>query len=318
MQGATPDRLSEPVARRQHGAFSRSQAFSVGFTARMVWRRLESGAWIRLDASVYALGSHPFSWERQAMAATLSASGAVLSGKAAAALHGLAGYRRGGIEITVPRASKAKTPLASVRRSDFMQTCRVRGIPCMTVAHTILSMAARSSAQELDRAVDDVVVRGLVSLDEIQDRFATWAPRRRPGVDRLRRILASKGGGHVPPGTELERMLRDLLTADGLPDFAYEYELPWWPVGEGRVDAYAPTCSLIVEADGRAWHTRERDFVKDRRRDNVATAHGHATLRFSYVDLRYYANENRSLVAQTVATRAPQTIEGPAANRGGT
>jgi very-short-patch-repair endonuclease len=83
----------------------------------------------------------------------------------------------------------------------------------------------------------------------------------------------------------------------------YEYELPWWPHGEGRVDAYAPSHSLIVEADGRAWHVRERDFIKDRRRDNAATAHGHATLRFTWVDLVEYPTENEELLRMTIASR---------------
>ena len=93
------------------------------------------------------------------------------------------------------------------------------------------------------------------------------------------------------------------LAVPGMPEFGYEFELPWWPAGQGRVDAYSAEHRLIVEADGRGWHTRERDFVKDRRRDNLATANGHATLRFTCVDLLNYADENRSAGGTDLATR---------------
>jgi very-short-patch-repair endonuclease len=48
------------------------------------------------------------------------------------------------------------------------------------------------------------------------------------------------------------------------------------------VDAYVPSWRLIIEADGRRWHSRKADFERDRLRDNLATSHGVAVLRFSY------------------------------------
>jgi very-short-patch-repair endonuclease len=297
-----PDRKIDAIARRQHGAFSRRQAFDAGFTARMISVRLACRRWLALDRGVYALASHPFSWMRQAMAATLSVPGALLSGRSAAALHGLDGFRPGHLEIVVSRSRNGRSVLATVVRSDFAQGTRVNGIPCLTVAHTILSLA-NEAPDVLEGAIDHALTRRMVSIGELQDRFASWAPRRRPGVDQLRSILTARGDGTVPPTSALERILRTFLSSSGLPEFQFEYELPWWPEGEGRVDAYAPSCSLIVEADGRAWHARERDFVKDRRRDNLATAHGHATLRFTWIDLTRYAAENRDLLRMTVEHR---------------
>lgn len=191
------------------------------------------------------------------MAATLAANGAVVSGRAAAALHTLAGFPRAMIDVTVPAACKATTTLATVHH-----------------------------------------------IDELQDRFASWAPRRRNGVGDLRTLLRSRGAGHEPPRTELERRLRVVLDHPSLPAFTFEQEVPWWPRGSGRVDAWCGPASLIVEADGRAWHTRESDFESDRRRDNLATAHAHATLRFTWVDLVDYPAECRELVRRTVEVRS--------------
>jgi very-short-patch-repair endonuclease len=297
------DSYLDPTARRQHGVFHRRQAVEAGFTRRMIESRLASGTWVRLDRAVYALSSHPFTWERQAMAATLAVADSAISGRAAAALHGIGGIRPGALEVTAPSACKAKSDLATVRRSDFYQATRVRGIPCLTVAHTVLSMAPRFSVGVLGEVLDDALARRLVRLDEMQRVFTEWVPRRPAGAARLRTLLRERDDSFVPTTSVLERRLRRFLTTTGI-RFAYEYELPWWPRGEGRVDAYSRAHTLIVEADGRAWHTRERDFAKDRRRDNLAAANGHVTLRFTWADLRDDRGPCRELVRKTVATRS--------------
>jgi very-short-patch-repair endonuclease len=48
------------------------------------------------------------------------------------------------------------------------------------------------------------------------------------------------------------------------------------------VDVYVPSARLVVEADGRNWHTRWEDFESDRRRDNALAARGIQVLRFAY------------------------------------
>lgn len=131
-----PDVRIDRLARLQHGAFSRAQALGVGMTGRMITTRLASGRWLSLDRGVYALASHPYSWERQAMAATLAVPNAVISGRPAAYLHGIDGFRRGSLELMVLRTQKARTSLARVRRTDHLQATTVQRIPCLTVAHT--------------------------------------------------------------------------------------------------------------------------------------------------------------------------------------
>ena len=45
--------------------------------------------------------------------------------------------------------------------------------------------------------------------------------------------------------------------------------------------------ALVIEADGRAWHTRVEDFERDRRRDAEAAAAGYLTLRFTHHQLTH-------------------------------
>ena len=70
------------------------------------------------------------------------------------------------------------------------------------------------------------------------------------------------------------------------------------------VDVYIPVWRLIIEADGRRWHTRVADFERDRRRDNHATANGYAVLRFTYRMLRDSPDQCFSLIVQTGRVRA--------------
>ena len=69
------------------------------------------------------------------------------------------------------------------------------------------------------------------------------------------------------------------------------------------VDAFIPVWRLIVEGDGRRWHTRRADYDRDRLRDNEATAHGYAVLRFTYEMLRYKAAECRDTLLRSGRAR---------------
>ena len=55
---------------------------------------------------------------------------------------------------------------------------------------------------------------------------------------------------------------------------------------EARVDFLIPSCNLILEGDGRNWHTRRTDFENDRRRDNALAAAGYQVMRFTYSMLK--------------------------------
>jgi very-short-patch-repair endonuclease len=300
-----PDRVVDRIARAQHGAFSRAQASAAGFSPRMIRRRLAAGAWLQLDRSVFALPGHPFNWERQAMAATLAVEGAALSGRSAAALHGIDGFRKGGLEIVVPRERRrSSTVLATVRSTMSVRSVTIDSIPCLAAVDLPLDLADRLTTDGLERLVEALLIGHLTTIDELLDRFVRFAAGRRPGANTLRAILENRSArAYVPPSSELERWLYIVLDDTSLPEFDRQAELPWWPMGEGRVDAYSRSCTLIVEGDGRAWHTRERDFVKDRRRDNLAAANGHQVVRFTYGELRNDGDGCRDVVRRTALAR---------------
>jgi hypothetical protein len=128
---------------------------------------------------------------------------------------------------------------------------------------------------------------------------------RRPGVELVRGFIAERSDdAWQPPDSVLGAKLWSTLGALIAP-FAPRREapFPWWPDRPYRVDVLLPRPKIIIEADGRAWHARVRDFDRDRWRDNEAVAHGYAVLRFTWVHLTCSPNDVVRLVRRTLAER---------------
>jgi very-short-patch-repair endonuclease len=107
-----------------------------------------------------------------------------------------------------------------------------------------------------------------------------------PGVPKVRRIVEFRlPDAYQPPSSELERLLYRVLDDPRLPPYTRQMPMSYRRV-DAAVDAYLEPWRLIVEGDGRRWHTRRADMARDRLRDNEATAHGYAVLRFTYEQLR--------------------------------
>jgi very-short-patch-repair endonuclease len=58
---------------------------------------------------------------------------------------------------------------------------------------------------------------------------------------------------------------------------------------------------LIIEVDGRRWHTRVRDFERDLWRTNQAVAHGYRVLRFTWVHFTESPDEVIATIERTLA-----------------
>lgn len=297
MTDRSVDRAVEKFARSQHGAFNRHEVFEAGGTDDMIKYRLDSGTWLQLDPAVYALPGNPPTWHRALMAAVLSVPEGHISGRAAAALHGFEGFRQGRAEITIPRGSNHRSRLAVVHQSDLVQVTRFLGIPVSTTAQTFFEVAGRTSWPRLTAAFDLALGTGLVDFDQFAARYVTLRRSRLPGIAKIRALLDTRGReGYVPPSSELERLLWGVLDDTRLPQVMLQASFPWRPSSPQKVDALIPDWDLIVEADGRLWHTRVDDFDRDHLRDNEAAAHGMRVQRFGWVDLKHHADDVLDLI----------------------
>lgn len=283
----TPDRVLDEYAARQYGVFSLEQAKRAGFTARMVHTRVAARAWVRLAPSVYALASAPPHWERQMAAALLSRDDALVAGRSAAYLHDFEGFGPSRPVIMIGEGGNARSPLARIirsRRFDDVGRVRKRGFQVTDEADTILTLSRELVVQRLESLVDSVLARKSCHPSDLARVVESASGS--PGVGKLAAVVGPRlPDAYQPPTTELERLLYRVLDHTVVP--AYTRQLPFTFLRvEATVDAYVPAWRLIVEGDGRRWHTRRADHDRDRLRDNEATAHGYAVLRFSYEMLR--------------------------------
>src|SRR5690606_28606993 len=114
--------------------------------------------------------------------------------RAAAALWGFDGVAPGTPEVTVPRGVRFRRTDIRVHSSTDLDRCgaRVRdGVPVTDPSRTLLDLARRTSDRRLLMAVESARRSGLSSWEELASTLHAHARRGRPGIRRLRRVIAA-------------------------------------------------------------------------------------------------------------------------------
>lgn len=274
---------------RQYGVITVQQAHRAGLTDRMIQYRVDTGRWIRLANGVYAVASAPPNWQRNLAAALLLHPTVAVAGRSAAALHGFAGIRHGHPEIIVPRTSNARSPLAKVYRSAFFHQVgkvRVAGFHVTSPAETVLTLAAQFPGHRIEAFVDDTIARRTATLQEYDDILDRIEGGRVRGSALIRKLVNERrSDAYQPPTSELERLSRRLTDQPGIPPVSHQHPV-LGSAGPMIVDTFIDLWLIVLEVDGRNYHTRKADFERDRRRDNAAAALGYVTLRFTWQMLK--------------------------------
>lgn len=303
----SPDRHIDQFAARQYGAFALTQARLAGMTDTMIQRRLESGGWLRAGPSVYVLASSPPKWERKIAVAVLGETKAFISGSTAAVLHGFDGFRQGRPEVTVPAGVASRSSNARIGRSiwfDEIATTRRFGFQTATEAETMLVLAGRVSPERLEALLDDRIASGGLQITEFDPILSRIEGARVRGSVLLSRLLADRSEtAWTPSGNELERFLDRLVDHPDVPAVSRQHPFRDEAISM-IVDRFISRWKLILEADGRRWHTRRADFERDRARDNAAAARGLAVLRFTWRMLTQDFEGCRRTLLDTGRTRA--------------
>jgi very-short-patch-repair endonuclease len=190
------------------------------------------------------------------------------------------------------------------RHFDRVGTEEVAGFPCTNVAETILTLSMRLPPSLIERYLDDRLAGRALKIQDFHPILERLEFARQPGLRPLRRIISSRADdAYQPPATELERLLYRLLANPAIPPS--ERQVPFaYPSATATVDAYISRWRLIVEADGRRWHTREQDFQRDRERDHAALAAGLVVVRFTWKMLRYQPEDCLRILLDVGKARA--------------
>lgn len=279
----------ERLAERQHGAVSRAQVLERGLRARRIRTLVDSGRWRRVAPGVYLFPGAPDTWERRLWVAHLHAGPeSVVSHRSATRLERLGPIEGDPVDLLVPPGARAG--IDGVRRfrvTDLepQHVTTLRGLPVTRPARTIVDLASVVGATRLGAVVEHSVVERRCTIEQIATTLDDLRRHGKPGVRRLCDVLDELGPGEIPR-SELERMLDAALALTDLPTPRHEYPLPSRVGMEGFVDRCWPEARLIVEADGRRWHTRRAQFARDQDRDLEAARSGYLTQRLAWERLQ--------------------------------
>lgn len=281
-----PDLTIAHLVRHREGVLHRREATAAGFTPKMIRHRCRSGVWNQLDRDVFALAVFPATWRQRCIAATFLHPAAALSHSTSATHLGLDGFRPGRVQIAVPPVANHQSSIAQIHRSRHIQFEVVGGIRTSTFAQTMVQLAGSVPDRSLRSALHSGLHQRHERADELRQRIGELADRRMPGMRRLVDALEDLDGT-PPTASELERLLADVLDlVPGMPPVDRQVSMPWRSDRDTLVDAFVPAWGLVLEADGRSWHTRVGDFEVDRWRDNEATSRGLHVMRFTWHRLR--------------------------------
>lgn len=262
------DRTIAEMAGRQYGVVALWQLEDLGLHVKVVDKRVAAGRLHRVHQGTYAVGHPRLSRRGHLMAAVLACGqGAVLSHRSAASLHGILEDSRNRVDVIAPnRRGRSPEGIAAHRDGTLTPADRVviDGVPCTSLARTLLDLAATESPGTLRYALTQAEVERIFDLAEVVELLKRSKGRR--GVARLRLAIELHDPQEQEARLELEKRLLRLfkrgsfsppevnghLVVDGIsmmPDFLWR-------------DA-----RLIVEADSRRVHGTITAFEKDRQRD---------------------------------------------------
>jgi very-short-patch-repair endonuclease len=291
--------LIAALAERQHGLVTLPQLQSLGLGRSGVSRRASSGRLHRVHRGVYAVGRPHLTQHGRWMAAVLAyRSRARLSHRSAAGLQGIRPDNRAKTDVTLPSPCARARATIDIHTSVTLEAADmtvVDGIPCTTVARTLVDLGDVVSRREVERAVNQAEVLRLFDGKAVNEALARAGPRRGAGI--LRAVLA-KYTEPTLTEKELEERFLALCRKASLPSPAVN---AWIALGDGiayKADFLWRSHRLIAETDGRDVHTTRKAFEHDRLRDQRLTLAGFTVVRFTW---RQLLSEPRS-VAEALRT----------------
>ena len=305
-----PDLVANELAALQSGAFARWQLGPRGVDDDVSRHRVASGAWLRHRPGVFGLPSHPPSFDQRLWIAWLAVGpAAVVSHESAAELHDLRGVSRGLLTLTARHPTHHRVPGAFVHQiNDVLPEHRtsVRGLPTTTVARTVVDLAGRVDRGRLLHITENAKHRGQTTYDEVGAVLMSVARRGKRGVGRLARVLDTLTEFGGVEQSVLERKLLLVLKQHRLPPPILQMSHPSRSLPASCVDAGYPEAKLIVEADGRYWHSRTSDMKRDRERDAAAARAGWQTVRLLYEQIEGDPAGSAATVRDVLAVRLVQ------------
>jgi very-short-patch-repair endonuclease len=273
------------IARAQLGLITREQVVrDLGISSHTLrdWvevRRLEP-----VRRGVYRVAGAPPDWRQSLLGAVLAAGpSAHVSFRSAACLFGFEGFDEGRIEITRFGRRPSAIDGVVVHESAVFgpdHVHRLGPVPVTSVARTLCDLTAVVRPWAVERAVDEGLRRGLVSLAALRRVAEALEGRGRLRCTVMREILERRVPGYDAGESAPERRIATLLVRAGIPEPRLQHRVR---VGSRtyRIDLCYPDERIGIEYDGWDFHRGRQAFDTDRVRANDLVVLGFQLLRFT-------------------------------------
>ncbi len=207
-------------AARHHGVIGSCAAAGLGASASTIARWVELERVRRPAPGVLVVAGAPPTW-RQRVAVAAVSGGALASHRAGAALRELDGFPPRQVEVLTLHGRRRKRSAWIVHESRTLRGAdvdEVDGIPCTTIARTLIDLPATSHPFLVAQALDHACRRRPGTLEEVVARHLELTRRGRRGVRLLDRLLEERLGTGRFAGSGFETKTVTLVRRAGLPD----------------------------------------------------------------------------------------------------
>jgi very-short-patch-repair endonuclease len=277
------------VAEQQHGVVHRETLIGAGLTRAMIDRRVARGQLQRRVPSVYVFGGSPFTYYQTLVVHALSAGAdGVVSHDSAAFLWGLIRRRPKETHVVVHRWHREHRTACTVHESlDLRSTDRVtiEGVPVTSATRTVVDLGA-TSPWLVERALSEGLRMDLFDVAEVKGFVTRVARKGRRGVGVIRPYLEMHGAVRGRTESVLEDRFLKVLFERGIRLPVAQFEVrDDRGVFVCRADFSYPDLRLLIEVDGRSYHSDTVAFQRDRDKQNRTQELGWRTLRFTWNDV---------------------------------
>jgi hypothetical protein len=308
------------LAARQHGVVGLSQLQELGLSARAVQHRAARGRLHRIHRGVYAVGHPKLTGHGHWMAAVLACGqNAALSHRSAAGLWGLRQDNRRRSDVSLPSASARRKQAIEVHRSVTLTAediTTVDGIPCTSVARTLVDLGDVAPRRAVERAVEQAEVLQLFDLREVERAIERAGPRRGTGI--LLSVLEDLDGPTLTE-TGLEEAFLVLCREAALPTPEVNV---WMTLPDGtpaKIDFLWRAERLAVETDGGPFHRTRQSRERDARRDQLLRLMAFEPIRFTGRQVAREPAWVKDCLSELIARRQPlaSRADGDGSHRAG-
>ena len=299
----TRHHLLAELSRRQFGLLTRQQLLNIGFSSSAITRAWERGELAPYLPNVWRVTAASRCWEQRPLGAVLWAGEVTVASHITGAfLHELLPRVVARIEITTTRWPTKRSGIAIHHSSlDPTEMVNIRGIPCTGIYRTLVDLSATQPIDVVESALDTAIRTERVTFAQLREYGDSSSSRSVRGSALFKRLLSVRGEDEALSESEAESRFCRLMRKGRLP--IGQRQAPRPGTRGGRLDFYYPDQNLVIEIDGRKFHSGRREQTRDKRYDNELSIGGKRVLRLTWEDITRHEAYTLDLVGRALGIR---------------